>query len=75
MTFFCFKSSPKDYKKFIFKRGKGLVFGGKWGGAGVGGGGGRERERNINVRGKHGSIASHMCPDQGSTLQPFWCTG
>ena len=30
----------------------------------------RERERDIDVREKHPSIASHMCPDQGLNAQP-----
>ena len=31
----------------------------------------REKERHINVREKHRSVATFMCPDQGSNLQPF----
>ena len=44
-------------------------------------GGGREteRKRNIKMRGTHGSVASHMRPDQGPTPQPrhvpLWFTG
>ena len=34
------------------------------------GGEGMERERNINVKEKHWSVASHVCPDQGLNLQP-----
>ena len=35
----------------------------------------RERERNIDVRKKHILVASHMCPDWGSNLQPFGVRG
>ena len=31
----------------------------------------RERERDIHVREENQLVASHMCPDQESNLQPF----
>ena len=31
---------------------------------------GRKRKWHIHVREKHHSVASHMCPDRGSNLQP-----
>ena len=31
----------------------------------------KERERNISVWEKHSLVASHVCPDWGSNLQPF----
>ena len=30
----------------------------------------RERERNIDERGKHRSVAFHVCPNQGPNPQP-----
>ena len=35
----------------------------------------REQERGIDVREKHQLFVSHMHPDWGSNLQPFWSMG
>ena len=31
----------------------------------------KEREGNTDLKEKHQSVASHMCPDWGSNLQPL----